>query len=192
MADDFDAVVETSIVLAVDTLFIRVGNLTDFFCVIVSFSAFVDFQFHSHKQRTRTVEDRFRFVVIVVDVFLAEFVVAVIAVGVIAIVKIMCVVVVDEKSAVGTVAVIVFVAVVAERQHTVSFRFRTPDTIKTAVADGGKFLEAIVTHEVVIKFVHGVLGEFCSAVEAGELFRHGFVLLKCSLFGFCTAEIIYK
>ena len=129
---------------------------------------------------------------IVVDVFLAEFVVAVIAVGVIAIVKIMRVVIVDEESAVTAVCVVVLIAVVAEGQYTVSFRFRTPDTIKTAVADGGKFLEALVTHEVVVKFVHGVLGKFCSAVEAGELFRHGFVLLKCSLFWFDTAEIIYK
>mgnify|MGYP003323002388 CR=1 FL=1 len=120
---------------------------------------------------------------IVVDVFLAEFVVAVIAVGIIAIVKIMGIIVVDQKSAVGTVAVIVFVAVVAEGQYAVSFRFRTPDAVKTAVTDGGEFLEALVAHKVVVKFVHGVLGKFCSAVEAGELFRHGFVLLNVVYFG---------
>ena len=51
MADDLKAVIEASIVLAVDTFFIRVGNLANFFCVIVSFAAFIDFQFHSHKQR---------------------------------------------------------------------------------------------------------------------------------------------
>jgi hypothetical protein len=122
--------------------------------------------------------------VIVVDVFLAEFVVAVIAVGIIAIVKIMCIVIVDQESAVTAVCVVVLIAVVAEGQYTVSFRFRTPDAVKTAVADGGEFLEALVTHEVVIEFVHGVLGKFCSAVEAGELFRHGFVLLSKVYFGF--------
>ena len=120
---------------------------------------------------------------IVVDVFLAEFVVTVIAVGVIAVVDIVCIVVVDQKSAVGTVAVIVFVAVVAKCYDTVSFGFRTPDTIHTAVAEGREFIEAVVAHEVVIKFVHGVFGKFCSAVEAGELFRHGFVLLNVVYFG---------
>ena len=129
---------------------------------------------------------------VIVDVFLAEFVVAVIAVGVIAVIEIMRVVIVDQKSAVGTVAVIIFVAIVAERHYTVSFCFRSPDAVKTAVADGGEFIKALIAHEVVIEFVHGVLGKFGPAVEAGELFRHGFVLLKCSLFWFCTAGIIYK
>ena len=120
---------------------------------------------------------------IVVDVFLAEFVVAVIAVGIITVIEIMCIVIVDEESAVAAVAVIVFVAVVTEGQYAVSFRFRTPDAVKTTVTDGGEFLEALVAHEVVIEFVHGVFGKFGSAVEAGELFRHCCVLLSKVYFG---------
>ena len=91
-------------------------------------------------------------------------------------------------SLVGTVAVIVFVAVMTEGQYTITFRFRTPDAVKTAVADGSEFLEAIVAHEVVVKFVHGVFGKFGSAVEAGELFRHGFVLLSKVYFGLVPQE----
>ena len=125
---------------------------------------------------------------IVVDVFLTEFVVAFLALGIIAVIEIMRVVIVDQKSAVGTVAVIVFVTVVAEGQYAVSFCFRTPYAVKTAVTDGGEFIKALVAHEVVIEFVHGVLGKFCSAVEAGELFRHGFVLLSKVYFGLIPQE----
>ena len=117
------------------------------------------------------------------DVFLVILGVAVLAIGFVNIVGIMRVVVVDETSAAAAGGIIVFVAVVAEGHRTVSFRFRTPDAVKTAVTDGGEFLEAVVAHKVVVKFVHGVLGKFCSAVEAGELFRHDFVLLNVVYFG---------
>ena len=129
---------------------------------------------------------------VIMDVVLAEFVVAVITVGFVSVVRIMCIVVVDETSAVTAVGVVIFIAVMTEVHYMVSFCFLTPDAVKTAVTNGGEFLETVVAHEMIVEFVQGIFGKFCSAMEAGELFRHGFVLLKCSLFWFCTVEIIYK
>ena len=112
------------------------------------------------------------------DGFGAVFGVAILAVRLIGIVRVVRIVVVNETTAVTAVGVIIFVAVMTERYHAVSLGFLAPDAVKTAVAECGEFLEAVITHETVVEFVQGIFGKFCSAVEAGELFRHGFVLLK--------------
>ena len=115
---------------------------------------------------------------IVVYVFFIILGVAVLTIRLISIVGIMSVIVAGKTSAAAAGGIIVFIAVVAESYCTVSFRFRTPDAVKTAVTECGKFVESGITHELIVEFVHGVFGKFGSAVEADVGLRHGFVLLK--------------
>ena len=126
---------------------------------------------------------------IVVDILLIILGVTVFTVRIIGrVVGITGIVIVDETSASTAVTVIIFIAVVAKGDSTVSFRFCTPDAVKAAVAECGEFFETVVTHDAVIEFMQGVFGKFCSAVETGELVRHGFVLLRCSLFWLIPQE----
>ena len=67
MADDLKAVVQTAVVLAVDTIKIPVSDGKDFFGAAAEFARTVNFEFNAKISGRGSVENRFGTVALIVD-----------------------------------------------------------------------------------------------------------------------------
>lgn len=80
MADDLKAVVQTAVVLAVDTIKIPVSDGKDFFDVAADFTRTINFKFDAKISGRGSIENRFGAVAVIVDGAAFELIVAAFAV----------------------------------------------------------------------------------------------------------------
>lgn len=154
MSDDFDAVFERTVVLAVDVFqTVLMCGFDNPFSIGITLSCTVDLQFHTKETVAGAVEDGFGFIVVVVDTlgFIAV-VIATRAVGFVIIVRVVRLVKMDDASAGSAMSVVAVVAVLTEGEAVGTGVVGEPDAVAAALAFGGVAGDAVGTEEVVGEF----------------------------------------
>ena len=83
MADDLKAVVQTAVVLAINTFCVLISDGKDFFGVAADFARTVNFEFDAKVSGRGSVENRLGAIAVIVDGATFELTIAAFAVGVI-------------------------------------------------------------------------------------------------------------
>ena len=95
MRDNFKTIIQRTVALAVDMFAANVRLLLDSGCAIIVFSCAVNLQFYAEISGTISVEDRFRFVAVVVDTTAFIDFIAVAVSAIVVSVKVVCIVLVQ-------------------------------------------------------------------------------------------------
>jgi len=195
VSDDFDAVLERTVVLAVDIFqTVLMCGFDNPLGIGITLSCTVDLKFHAKESVAGAVEDGIGFVVVVVDTlgFIAV-VIATRAVGFVIIVRIVRLVEMDNTSAGSAMSVVTVVAVLTQREAVGTGVVGEPDTFAAALAFGGVTGDAVGTEKVVGEF-EDILGGGVAVAECTVSVGHGILPRKMKItqpdwLGFM--EIIY-
>jgi hypothetical protein len=137
----------------------------------------IDFQLHTHKQRTLAVKDGRRLVVITSDGLTADFVVTGLTVRLVGIVMVVGIVNMQKRAAGCTENVVVLITVPAEGIDMIAFRLSSPEPVKTAVAECSVLFQTVLTHDSVVKLMCICFTEHSSAEMAYAGVGHRLFLL---------------
>ena len=165
MGDDLKAIIQAAVMLAVDQLSTGVGNIQNSFGVAVRLTALVHFQLHAEITLARTIENRLRLEVVVIDALCRQGVVAVIAIRVIP--AIIGIPAVDQSTAMGTAFVMVVIAVLAERDCVRSAVIGLIDPFAAAGTDCGLLVKADRAEQFILKWDQLLRGKSLSAMGTG-------------------------
>lgn len=156
--------------LDVNVLCVLISDFHQRLCHGVLFAAFVNFQLHAQIAGTFAVENGSGLVVgldppaVAVD--------AIAAVGNVAVVHVVRIVVVNQAAAVRAAVVVLVVAVLTERDVGITLVVIGSDPLATAVADGGQLCKAGLAQHLFVE--KGLLsnGKFRAAVVTGKGLHH--------------------
>ena len=195
VSDNFDAVLERTVVLAVDVFqTVLMCGFDNPLGIGITLSCTVDLKFHAKEAVAGAVEDGFGFIVVVVDTlgFIAV-VIATRAVGFVIIVRVVRLVKMDDASAGSAMSVVAVVAVLTEGEAVGTGVVGEPDAVAAALAFGGVAGDAVGTQEMVGEF-EDILGGDVAVAECAVSVGHDILPRKMKItqpdwLGFM--EIIY-
>ena len=149
MGDDLKAIIQAAVMLAVDQLSTGVGNIQNPFGVAVGLATLVNLQLHAEITLARTIENRLRLEVVIIDSLCRQGVVTVIAIRVIP--AVIGIPAVDQGTAMGTAFVMVVIANLTEQDCVRSAVIGLIDPFAAAGTDCGSLVKADRAKQFILK-----------------------------------------
>jgi hypothetical protein len=182
MGDDLKTVADGPIMLDVNTfLSVPVANVKNLLGTAGELSALVNFKLHPKETRTRAVEDRLGFVVIVMDWFVLSLLpgVALVAEGMVVVIfRVIDFVEWDHSAAAGTGSVVAVIAVLAQGAAGVPVVVLCPDAFEAVITDPGLPLQTGRT-EMLSGELRQVRRLADDTAQVTELFAHDWIPPDC-------------